>query len=249
MNYFDQVLKWIGNECKIRTIGPCIPSMYTDKRIDGNYDYGLSFFKPKTESFIQWLDEKEDRSVIYVSFGSMADLSEKQMEEVAWGLIESKCNFLWVVRETEQSKLPQHFASGLVERGLIVNWCTQLQVLSHSAVGCFLTHGGWNSTLEALSLGVPMVVMPQWTDQPMNAKLILDVWRIGVRVRADENGIVMRDEVVARLAEVMQIERGDEIRRNVLKWKDLAIEAVSEGGTSDQNITEFAAELFSTLES
>ncbi|KAL1544837.1 hypothetical protein AAHA92_21640 [Salvia divinorum] len=237
----DEVLKWMGKEYKIGTIGPSIPSMYTDKRIEGNYDYGLSFFKPKTESFIQWLDDKQDRSVIYVSFGSLASLSERQMGEVAWGLVESKCNFLWVVRDTEQSKLPRDLAP---ERALIVNWCAQLQVLSHRAVGCFFTHGGWNSTIEALSLGVPMVVMPQWTDQPMNAKMIVDVWRTGVRVRADGNGIVTRDEVVACLDEVM--ERGDELRRHVLKWKDFAIEAVSEGGSSDQNVTQLAADLFST---
>lgn len=230
----------MGKECKIGTIGPSIPSMYTDKRIQGNYDYCLSFFKPKTESFIQWLDDKQDRSVVYVSFGSLASLSERQMEEVARGLVESKFNFLWVVRDTERCKVPQSLAS---DRALIVNWCTQLQVLSHRAVGCFFTHGGWNSTIEALSLGVPMVVMPQWMDQPTNAKLIADVWRIGVRVRVDENGIVTRDEVVACLDEVM--EKGDELRRNVLKWKDFAIEAVSEGGSSDQNVTQLASDLFS----
>ncbi|KAH6809281.1 hypothetical protein C2S51_027064 [Perilla frutescens var. frutescens] len=243
----DEVLKWMGKECKIQTIGPTVPSMYTDKRIPGNYDYGLCFFKPKTESFIKWLDSKEDRSVIYVSFGSLADLSEKQLEEVAWGLIATKCNFLWVVRDTEQSKLPQYLVSDLVERGLIVNWCTQLQVLSHRAVGGFFSHCGWNSTLEALVLEVPMVVMPQWADQTTNAKLIVDVWKTGLRVKADGNGIVTRDEVAARLNEVMQRERGDEIRRNMLKWKDLAIEAVSEGGSSDNNITKFADELFSTF--
>lgn len=100
----------MGKECKIRTIGPTIPSMYTDKRLIGNYDYGLSLFKPKTDSCKNWLDEKEDHSVVYVSFGSLADLSEKQMEEFASGLIESRYNFLWVVRETEQSKLPKYFA-------------------------------------------------------------------------------------------------------------------------------------------
>lgn len=242
----DEVLSWMGKECKIRTIGPTVPSMYADKRIPGNYDYGLCFFKPKTESFIKWLDSKEDRSVIYVSFGSLADLSDKQMEEVAWGLIESKCNFLWVVRDTEQSKLPQHLVSDLMERGLIVNWCTQLQVLSHRAVEAFFSHGGWNSTLEALVLGVPMVVMPQWGDQTMNAKLIADVWQTGVRVKVDGNGILMRNEVAAWINEVMRREKGEEIRSNVLKWKDLAIAAVSEGGSSDKNITEFADELLST---
>ncbi|KAI3470318.1 hypothetical protein Pfo_026981 [Paulownia fortunei] len=242
----DETLKWMANKYPIRTIGPTVPSMYIDKRLPGNYDYGLSLFKPNTDSCVKWLDTKEDHSVIYVSFGSLADLIEKQMEEVAWGLIDSKCSFLWVVRDSEQSKLPQDFTSELLEKGLIVNWCPQLEVLSHRAVGCFLTHGGWNSTLEALSLGVPMVVMPQWTDQTTNAKLIVDVWQIGVRVKTDENGIVTREEVAARVNDAMQGERGHEIRRNAVKWKVLAIEAVSEGGSSDKNITEFATELLST---
>ncbi|KAL9162635.1 hypothetical protein ABFS82_07G104900 [Erythranthe guttata] len=239
----DEILKWMSNKYPIRTIGPTVPSMYADKRLKGNYDYGLSLFKPSTESCFQWLETKEDRSVIYVSFGSLADLTEKQMEELAWGLVETKRNFLWVVRETEQCKIPKDFVS---ERGLIVNWCTQLEVLSHRSVGCFFTHGGWNSTLEALCLGVALVVMPQWTDQTTNAKLIADVWRNGVRVKCDPNGIVSREEVVACVNEVMEGESGDVIRRNAVKWKEMAVEAVSEGGSSDTNIAEFAEEILRT---
>ncbi|KAK6146379.1 hypothetical protein DH2020_020248 [Rehmannia glutinosa] len=240
----DEILKWMATKYPIRTIGPTVPSMYIDKRIQGNNDYGLSLFKPKTESWAEWLDTKDDQSVIYVSFGSLADLSEKQMEEIALGLTETKCSFLWVVRDSEQSKLPQDFTSDqLTEKGLIVNWCSQLEVLSHRSVGCFLTHGGWNSTLEALVLGVPMVVMPQWTDQTTNAKFIADVWRTGVRCKENGNGIVTREEVIVCVNDVMKGERGREIRRNVLKWKDLAIEAVSEGGSSDKNVTEFVTEL------
>ncbi|KAL0320396.1 UNVERIFIED_CONTAM: UDP glycosyltransferase 9 [Sesamum radiatum] len=242
----EEILKWMANKYPIRTIGPTVPSMYTDKRLLGNYDYGLSLFKPNTDSCMKWLDNKQDRSVIYVSFGSLADLVDKQMREVAWGLIDSKLSFLWVVRDTEESKLPQDFTSGLHDNGLIVNWCSQLEVLSHRAIGCFVTHGGWNSTLEALSLGVPMVVMPQWTDQMTNAKLVADVWRIGVRMTADENGIVMREEIAAAVHDVMQGERGRVIRSNAVKWKDLAIEAVGEGGSSDNNFTEFAMELLRT---
>ncbi|KAK4420972.1 UDP glycosyltransferase 9 [Sesamum alatum] len=242
----EEILKWMANKYPIRTIGPTVPSMYTDKRLLGNYDYGLSLFKPNTDSCMKWLDEKEDRSVIYVSFGSLADLADKQMKEVAWSLIDSKFSFLWVVRNTEESKLPKDFTSELHDNGLIVNWCSQLEVLSHRAVGCFLTHGGWNSTMEALSLGVPMVAMPLWVDQTTNAKLVADVWQIGVRVEADENGIVTREEIAARVKDVMQGERGLEIRRNAVKWKDMAIEAISEGGSSDKNFTEFAMELLST---
>ncbi|KAL8483188.1 hypothetical protein ACS0TY_026024 [Phlomoides rotata] len=239
----DEILKWMANKYPIQTIGPCVPSMYTDKRIPENYNYGLSFFKPETEHCLKWLDERANKSVIYVSFGSLANLSEKQMEEVAYGLLGSECNFLWTVRDTEQSKLPQYFTTRLMTKGLIVNWCVQLQVLAHRAVGCFFTHCGWNSTLEALSLGVPMVVMPQWTDQTTNGKLIADVWQIGVRVKADGDGIVGRENVAACINDVMHGETGRVIRESASKWKDLAVEAVGEGGSSDVNITEFATQL------
>lgn len=229
----------------IRAIGPTVPSTYTDKRLKGNYNYGLSLFKPTIESWMKWLNEKEDRSVIYVSFGSLSGLSEKQMEEVAYGLLDSKCNFVWVVRDEEQRKLPQEVTPRLMQKGLIVNWCVQLEVLSHRAVGCFLTHCGWNSTLEAIILGVPMVAMPEWGDQTTNAKMIVDVWKIGVRAKVGGNGIVAREEVAARVNEVLHGEGSEAIRRNALKWKDLAVDAVSEGGSSDMNIAEFAKEVMS----
>ncbi|CAA0833331.1 UDP-glycosyltransferase 74E2 [Striga hermonthica] len=241
----DEILKWMATIYPIHTIGPTVPSMYADKRVQGNYDYGLSLFKPKTESWSEWLDGKEPRSVIYVSFGSLADLSETQMEEIARGLILTKCSFIWVVRETEQHKLPQDIISTpeLSKNCLIVNWCSQLEILSHRAVGCFVTHGGWNSTLEALTLGVPMVVVPQWTDQTTNAKFVGDVWRVGVCCEKNRDGIVSREQVRDCVNEVMKGERGIEMRGNVRKWKDLAVEAVNEGGSSDKNIDEIVMEL------
>ncbi|KAL3835109.1 hypothetical protein ACJIZ3_009845 [Penstemon smallii] len=226
----DEILKWMANQYPILTIGPTIPSMYIDKRLQGNYDYGLSFFKPNSdESCMKWLDTKEDHS--------------KQMNELYEGLINTGYNFLWVVKDPKESKLPQDFISNPTEQGLIVNWCAQLEVLSHRAIGCFITHCGWNSTLEALSLGVPMVAMPQWTDQTTNAKLIADVWGVGVRVKSDENGIVSREEIVACVKNVMEGERGIEMRRNAMNLKNLAIESVGEGGSSDKNATDFAMEL------
>ncbi|KAL2507174.1 UDP-glycosyltransferase 74E2 [Forsythia ovata] len=234
----DEILKWMASKCPILTIGPTIPQLHMDDN-----DYGLSLFKPNAEDYMKWLDTKENSSVVYISFGSMVTPGEEQMEEIARGLVESNCFFLWVVRAEEESKLPRDFVS---EKGLIVNWCSQLLVLAHPAVGCFLTHCGWNSTLEALSLGVPTVAMAQWTDQTTTAKLIADVWQTGIRTKADENGLVTREEIAGSIREVMQEERGNEIRRNAKRWKQLAKEAVSEGGSSHNNITEFEIQLSST---
>nr|AFJ52955.1 UDP-glycosyltransferase 1 [Linum usitatissimum] len=221
------------------TIGPTIPSMYLDKQLQDDVDYGFSIFKPINEPIKNWLSDKPNNSVVYVSFGSLAALSAAQMEELYHGLNNSNHYFLWVVRKTEQDKLPQQ---GVSPKGLIVSWCPQLEVLASMAVGCFVTHCGWNSVLEAVSLGVPMVAMPQWTDQPTNAKFIRDVWRVGVKVEGD-GGLVRRDEIERCVKEVMEGEKGEEMRRNCEKFGELVKDAASEGGTSDGNIRRFAGSL------
>ncbi|KAL0287778.1 UNVERIFIED_CONTAM: UDP-glycosyltransferase 74E2 [Sesamum angustifolium] len=129
--------------------------------------------------------------------------------------------------------------------GLIVSWCPQLDVLAHEAVCCFVTHCGWNSTLEALSLGVPMVAMPQWSDQTTNSKFVIDVWKMGVRAKSGDNGVVSRETIAGCIKDVMEGERGEEIKKNAGKWKELAREAVDEGGSSDKNIQDFVSGLCS----
>ncbi|EEF32572.1 UDP-glycosyltransferase 74E2 [Ricinus communis] len=240
----DEVVNWMKSKWPIMPIGPTIPSMFLDRRLEDDKDYGLSLFKPNSDACMKWLDSKEARSVVYVSFGSQAALEEDQMAEVAWGLRRSNSNFLWVVRESEAKKLPANFAEEITEeKGVVVTWSPQLEVLAHKSVGCFMTHCGWNSTLEALSLGVPMVAMPQWTDQPTNAKFVTDVWRVGVRVKVDQNGIVTQEEIEKCIREVMEGETGKEMRMNSEKWKELARIAVDEGGSSDKNIEEFVSKL------
>ena len=131
-------------------------------------------------------------------------------------------------------------------KGLLVNCSPQVKVLANKAVGCFFTHCGWNSTIEALSLGVPMVTMPGWSDQQTNSKLVEDAWKVGVRAKVDEHGIVRREEIALCIKEVMEGDTGREMKMNSKKWKELAIEATSEGGTSDTNINELVAMLRST---
>jgi hypothetical protein len=243
----EEVVKWMSSQWPIKNIGPTIPSIYLDKRLEDDRDYGLSLFKPQVETCRKWLDSKDMGSVVYVSFGSLATLREEQMEELAWGLKMSKSYFLWVVRDAEMKKLPINFLQETVEQGhLVVTWCSQLQVLSHKAVGCFVTHCGWNSTLEALSLGVPMVAVPQWTDQTTNAKFVMDVWGVGIRVKVDPKGFFTREDIEMCISQVMHGERGLEIKQKSAKWKKLAKEAVDDGGSSDNNIQEFVAQLTST---
>ncbi|KAK4402840.1 UDP-glycosyltransferase 74B1 [Sesamum angolense] len=226
-----------------KLIGPMVPSAYLDGRIEGDKGYGASLWKPLSEQCISWLKTKPQESVIYISFGSMVSLTSKQMEEIAWALTCTNSYFLWVVRETERQKLPAQFVESTNGRGLIVTWCNQLEMLAHPAIGCFVTHCGWNSTLEGLSLGVPMVAIPQWADQMTDAKYIEEIWRVGVRAKEDEFGVASREEVLFCLKEVTEGERSEEMKRNARKWRELAKRAIDEGGSSDKAIDEFVKQL------
>ncbi|XP_077211306.1 mogroside I-E synthase-like [Tasmannia lanceolata] len=239
----EEEVRWMERLWPVKTIGPTLPSMYLDKLMVGDNDYGINLSNPNGKACQKWLDTRPTASVVYVSFGSIANLEEDQMVELAWWLKESNSNFLWVVRASEQSKLPNNFVEETIEKGLVVDWCTQLEVLAHPAVGCFVTHCGWNSTLEALSLGVPMVAVPQWTDQPTNAKYVEDIWGVGIRVKVGEKGLVRREEMGNCIREVMEGERGKEIKKNAGKWMEAAKEALAEGGSSNKNIDEFITKL------
>ncbi|XP_066399767.1 UDP-glycosyltransferase 79-like [Miscanthus floridulus] len=227
-----------------KTVGPNMPSVNLDHHLpdadDDNVSYGVHLHTPMATECKAWLDAHPPVSVVYVSFGSIASLGARQMEEIAEGLCSSGMPFLWVVRATETPKLPKNFAGeAKAARGLIVPWCPQLDVLAHPSVGCFVTHGGWNSTLEAISSGVPIVAMPHWSDQPSNAKYVQDVWRVGVRVRPDSDGVVTRKEVERCVRQVMEGERCEEFRLKALEWSKKARKAMSSGGSSDINISDF----------
>ncbi|KAK4426731.1 UDP-glycosyltransferase 75C1 [Sesamum alatum] len=229
---------------KLMAIGPLIPSAFLDGKDPSDTSFGGDLIQ-KSVDYVQWLDSKEKLSVIYVAFGSYSELSKPQMEEIAKGLIENGRPFLWVIRGVENSEKLDEMLScrrDLEKQGKIVPWCTQVEVLSHPSVGCFLTHCGWNSTLESLVSGVPMVSFPQWTDQTTNAKLIQDFWRTGVKVRKPEEGGVVKSDEIKRCLEIVMDdgERGEEMRRQARKWRDLAKEAAKEGGTSYVNLKTFA---------
>ncbi|XVF02380.1 hypothetical protein REPUB_Repub04eG0170700 [Reevesia pubescens] len=229
-----------------KLIGPMVPSAYLDERIKGDRGYGSSLWKPLSEECMEWLETKPSKSVVYISFGSMVSLTEEQMEEIAWGLKESNLHFLWVVRESEQKKMPKWFVDSTKEKGIVVTWCNQLEMLAHPAVGCFVTHCGWNSTLEGLSLGVPMVGVPKWTDQLTDAKFVEEIWEIGVRAKEDEEGVVRREELRKCLKEVMEGDRRKEIKKNANKWRESAKKAISGGGSSDKCINEFVEDLMAS---
>ncbi|MED6181767.1 hypothetical protein PIB30_022367 [Stylosanthes scabra] len=194
----------------------------------------FSLLTPDT-SCISWLDTKEHKSVVYVSFGSIASITEAEFLELAWGLAHSNHPFLWVVRPDLVrglewlELLPDGFMEGLGGRGCIVKWAPQEEVLGHEAIGAFWTHCGWNSTLESICEGVPMICMPCFGDQKVNAKYVSDVWKVGLRLE----GKVERVEIERVIKRIMG---GDderkEIRENVLNLKEKVNLCLKEGGSS-----------------
>ncbi|KAM0933422.1 putative crocetin glucosyltransferase [Dioscorea sansibarensis] len=198
-------------------------------------------FKEDEKKYMEWLDTKEEGSVVYISFGSVSVIKKEQMEEIIKGLKESKRPYLWVVRkDNREGELIEIEEGGedVNGNGMVVEWCSQVRVLAHRAVGCFVTHCGWNSTLESLVCGVPMVGVPQWTDQPMNAKLVESLWGCGVR--SDVNGVIGGEELVRCLEMVMgEGEKSVDIRRRAQMLKDKALEAVGEAGSSHLNLMAF----------
>ncbi|KAJ7959884.1 UDP-glycosyltransferase [Quillaja saponaria] len=124
------------------------------------------------DNHMQWLDSQPACSVLYISFGSHLIISDTQMVEIAAALKSTSIRYFWVAREKE-NWLKENFGDH-TEKGLIVPWCEQLKVLSHSSIGGFWSHCGWNSTLEALFAGVPILTFPLFLDQFPNSKQIVE---------------------------------------------------------------------------
>ncbi|XP_047983374.1 7-deoxyloganetic acid glucosyltransferase-like [Salvia hispanica] len=171
---------------------------------------------------LKWLDEQPENSVVYVSFGSIVRVTAEARTEFWHGLVNSGKRFLWVVR-------PDSGGTEVAEggRGRVVGWAPQEAVLAHPAVGGFVTHCGWNSTLESVAAGVPMVCWPHFGDQQVNSRFVDDVWGIG-RDMKDRCDRVVVEKMVRDVME----DRSGEFRRRAGVLAKAARESVVEGGTS-----------------
>ncbi|XP_030533938.1 crocetin glucosyltransferase, chloroplastic-like [Rhodamnia argentea] len=238
------------DELELVAIGPLLPSF--EGQDSSNASLRGDLFQGSGD-YIKWLGTKPAASVIYISFGSISTLLKPQKEEIARGLLSTGRPFLWVIRKggdhgkQEESEDGLSCEEELRKQGMIVPWCSQVEVLSHPSVGCFVTHCGWNSTLESLVCGVPMVALPLWADQLTNAMLIEDVWRVGVRADGNGGGIVEGGELERCLELVMGGgKRSEGMRGKAEKLKDLAREAAKEGGSADKNLKAFLEEIVSS---
>ncbi|KAG5616119.1 hypothetical protein H5410_015943 [Solanum commersonii] len=190
------------------------------------------------QTSISWLDTKTPKSVIYVSFGSLAAIEINEFLEIAWGLANRNHPFLWVVRPglirgSEWIELlPNEFLETVDGRGHIVKWAPQQQVLAHLAVGAFWTHNGWNSTLESICEGVPMICMPCFGDQMVNARYVSHVWKVGVQL---ENGL-KRMNIENAIRTLMEEEEGKQIKERMLELKEKANSCLKPGGSSYESL-------------
>ncbi|MCO5577352.1 hypothetical protein L7F22_031181 [Adiantum nelumboides] len=203
---------------------------------------------------LHWLDAQPPRSVLYISFGSITLLSKEQFAEIVHGLWNSGHRFLWAFRpdlvqghqesnDNKFSVFPKKFVEATKGRSCFVGWAPQTRVLSHSSVGGFLTHCGWNSTIEAIAAGVPMLCWPYLCDQHTNAKFIGEVWEVGLRFECavgQGSSLVGREEVMRVVCNLMnQGEEGTLLHKRSMLLRRAALCSLQANGSFNCQLQAF----------
>ena len=239
--YLENLKKDMGHD-RVWAVGPLLPSL-------PNQRGGSS--SVKVEEILSWLDTCEDRKVVYVCFGSQALLNNNQMEKLAFGLEKSGVQFVWVVKEPtgvyvdgDNNTIPQGFEDRVARRGLVIKgWAPQVLILNHRAVGAFLTHCGWNSVLEGIIAGVPLLTWPLGADQFVNDSLLVDELKVAIRVGEGRKFVPDPDELSRFLVDLVSQERVE--CKRAAELRGVALEAIEEGGSSviefDSMVSKLAA--------
>ncbi|PRQ43071.1 putative 7-deoxyloganetic acid glucosyltransferase [Rosa chinensis] len=183
-----------------------------------------------------WLDSQPTKSVLYVSFGTLVTLTRTQIIEFWYGLVNSGHPFLWVVQSDITSgigedPIPMELEIGTKERGYIVNWVSQEEVLAHKSMGGFLTHSGWNSTLESIVAGIPMICWPNLGDHYIISRTVCEKWKIGLRLKENCD----RKDIETMIRMLMEFKRG-EIQSSMDSISKVARDSVTNGGSSNHNL-------------
>ncbi|KAM0039851.1 putative 7-deoxyloganetin glucosyltransferase [Helianthus debilis subsp. tardiflorus] len=189
---------------------------------------------------LEWLDQQPACSVVYVAFGSFTIFNQTQFQELALGLELTNRPFLWVVRPGLTKETCDMYPDGYMDRigshGKIVSWAPQQAVLAHPSIACFLSHCGWNSTLEGVSRGVPFLCWPYFADQLLNRTYICDVWMNGLGFEKDENGVIGRDEIMGKIDQLIN---NREFKTRALNLKEKVANSIREDGPSCKNFKRF----------
>lgn len=205
---------------------------------------------------LSWLDAQPKESVVFLCFGSMGSFPAEQLKEIAIGLEKSGQKFLWVVRSPSKPDpakifesnsetdldilLPVGFLERTKDRGMVVKqWAPQVEVLKHKSVGGFISHCGWNSTLEAVSCGVPMICWPLYAEQKMNKVFLVEEMKIGIELKGYDKGFVRADELEAKVKWIIESEGAGELRNRMMEVKESASKAMNEGGSSSRAFVKF----------
>ncbi|XP_021903518.1 scopoletin glucosyltransferase-like [Carica papaya] len=251
--YIDHSRKVIG--LKVWPIGPA--SLLNN---DEKAERGDKPSIPK-HSCLSWLDSKEPTSVVYICFGSLIRFTKSQITEMASALEESGHSFVWTIgkvltvddthnndQQQQNSWLPEGFEEKVTQSGqglIIRGWAPQVLILTHPAIGGFLTHCGWNSIMEGISAGIPMVTWPIFAEQFYNEKLVTQALRFGVSVGNDtwklwateESPLINKEKIKKAIIEIMNnSNEAIEMRKKARRLRELARKAVEEGGSSWSNI-------------
>ncbi|CAI9099847.1 OLC1v1036729C1 [Oldenlandia corymbosa var. corymbosa] len=204
----------------------------------------------KSHKCLEWIDKQPTNSVILVSFGTTTSLSDKEIEEIAIGLVNSGAKFIWVLMDADRgevvvgehrgSNLPEGYEERIIKEGkglILRDWAPQLEILAHSSTGGFMSHCGWNSCIESISYGVPMAAWPMHSDQPRNAILVTKYLKIGIRVGdwGHEGELVKADEVERVVKKLMDSKEGDQMRKKAAKLRDTIKKSVEKGGDDDDD--------------
>uniref|UniRef100_A0A2N9GHA1 Uncharacterized protein n=1 Tax=Fagus sylvatica TaxID=28930 RepID=A0A2N9GHA1_FAGSY len=194
--------------------------------------------KAQGDNIMKWLDDQPPLSVVFLCFGSMGSFGADQVKEIALGLEGSGHRFLWSLRMPTPTPfaddvLPEGFLDRIKGKGMICSgWAPQVEVLAHKAIGGFVSHCGWNSILESLWHGVPIVTWPIYAEQQLNAFRMVRELGLAVEMRLDYRkgaDLVLADEIERAVRGVMD---GIEVRKKVKEMGEMARKAVMEGGSS-----------------
>uniref|UniRef100_A0A2N9ESZ8 Glycosyltransferase n=1 Tax=Fagus sylvatica TaxID=28930 RepID=A0A2N9ESZ8_FAGSY len=214
-----------------------LPSAVLDK--DNGYtaylEIALRFRDTKgiiRDNIMKWLDDQPPLSVVFLCFGSMGSFGAGQVKEIALGLEGSGHRFLWSLRTP--TLMPEGFLERIKGKGMICNgWAPQVEFLAHKAIGGFVSHCGWNSILESLWHGVPIVTLPLYAEQQLNAFSMVRELGLAVEMRLDYKigaDLVSGDEIERAVRHVM--DGTNEVRKKMKEMGEMARKAVMEGGSS-----------------
>ena len=210
---------------------------------------------------LEWLDKQAPMSVLLVSFGTTTSLTGEQIKELAIGLERSKQKFIWVLRDADKgdvfssssgegrrAKLPEGYEERVGGRGVglvVRDWAPQLEILGHSSTGGFMSHCGWNSCLESISMGVPIAAWPMHSDQPRNSVLVSQVLKVGLVVRdwAQRGQLVAASTIEKKVRRLMASKEGDATRKRAAELGVTTRRSMDEGGVSRKELDSFLAHI------